>query len=81
MYVNRRLTEPGGPQGRWAPSQALSTDTATLPTHEQACEGSEGVSQGTAGETGKNEPRGAEVMGVMLLTLNHTHTYMHTHPH
>lgn len=40
MYVNRRLTEPGGPQGWWAPSQALSTDTATLPTHEQACEGS-----------------------------------------
>lgn len=39
MHVDRRLTEPGGPQGRWAPSQPLSTDTGTLPTHEQAREG------------------------------------------
>ena len=50
------------------------------PECEQECEGSEGVSQGTAGKTGKKEPRGAEVMGVMLLTLNQedTHTYTHT---
>ena len=46
------------------------------------CEGNEGVSQADSrGNRGKNEPRGAEVTGVMLLTLNHTHTYMHTHTH
>lgn len=39
MHMNRRLAEPGRPQRQRAPSENLSTDTGTLPTHEQAREG------------------------------------------